>query len=158
MGDVFFYHLTEGSLEGTLPILIARARGQGWRIELRGRDQGRMARLDEALWLGPEEGFLPHGMAGGPHDALQTVILTVEGEAARDVACVMAVDGAALGAVEAGMLARGCVLFDGNDQSAVQRARDQWRALTGAGIGAKYWVQDGGRWVMKKDRAAGGSA
>jgi DNA polymerase-3 subunit chi len=158
LGEVYFYHLTESPLEATLPMLIARARGQGWRIEVRGRDTGRMVRLDEALWQGPDDGFLPHGMAGGLYDALQPVILTVEGQSAGDVACIMAVDGADLGAAEAGLRERACVIFDGNDTLALQRARDQWRTLTGAGIGAKYWAQDDGRWVMKQERAAGGSA
>ncbi len=76
MGEVWFYHLTEMRLEAVLPPLIARARGQGWRVEIRGRDAARMAALDAALWMGPEEGFMPHGMQGGPHDALQPVLLT----------------------------------------------------------------------------------
>ena len=154
MGDVYFYHLTESPLEAILPTLITRARGQGWRIELRGRDPARVARLDEALWLGADEGFLPHGLAGGPHDGLQPVILTVAGQQVRDVACLMAVDGAEIDPSEVLVLQRASILFDGNDSAALARARDQWRSLTGAGIGAKYWAQADGRWVMKQERAA----
>jgi DNA polymerase-3 subunit chi len=156
MGDVYFYHLTESPLETTLPTLILRARAQGWRIEVRGRDAERMARLDAALWLGPEEGFLAHGLAGGPHDDRQPVILTVAGQQAGEVACIIAVDGAELGTAEAGRAQRCCIVFDGNDSPMTDLARQQWRALTSSGIGAKYWAQDGGGWVMKQERAAGG--
>ena len=69
MGSALFYHLTRSAAEQLLPVLIGKSRAAGWRVELRGTDAGRMARLDEALWQG--EGFLPHGLAGGPHDALK---------------------------------------------------------------------------------------
>jgi DNA polymerase-3 subunit chi len=45
------------------------------------------------------------------------------------------------------------ILFDGSDTAAVAQARGQWRLLTGAGVGAKYWAQEGGRWVMKAEKA-----
>lgn len=151
MGDVFFYHLTERPLEAVLPPLLSRAVGQGWRVELRGRDAARMAALDLALWRG--EGFLPHGLAGGPHDGLQPVLLT-HAPAGPGFACVMAVDGAGLAPGEMAQVARGCILFDGTDPAAVEAARGQWRTLTGAGVGAKYWAEAGGRWEMKMERAA----
>jgi DNA polymerase-3 subunit chi len=152
MGEVWFYHLTETPLEAALPPMLIRSRAQGWRVEVRGRDPGRMAALDAALWLGPEEGFLPHGLQGGPHDAAQPVLLTTQA-AGAGFACVMAVDGALLEAGELAGLARACVLFDGNDTDATAAARDQWRVLTGEGVGAKYWAQEDGRWVMKSEKA-----
>ena len=154
MGEVYFYHLTDTPLERTLPPLLTRSLANGWRVELRGSDPHRMDLLDQALWLGPEEGFLPHGLQGGPHDALQPVLLTWTA-AVGGIACLMAIDGAEVAAEEAAALARTCILFDGADEAAKARARDQWRALTGAGLGAKYWAQDGGGWVMKQEKQAG---
>jgi DNA polymerase III subunit chi len=148
MGAAYFYLLTETSVEQTLPNLIARAQGQGWQIELRGTDPARMAQLDAALWLGPEEGFLAHGLAGGPHDALQPVLLTT---APTDRACVMCVDGAEVSHDQVQAAQRVCILFDGNDSEALTAARAQWKDLTGAGCAAQYWAQDGGRWVMKAE-------
>ena len=78
MGAVYFYHLTRQPLEHTLPVLLDKARQAGWRIAVRGTDPARMDWLDEKLWLGPEDGFLPHGRAGGPHDAEQPILLTAE--------------------------------------------------------------------------------
>jgi DNA polymerase-3 subunit chi len=69
MAMVMFYHLTRGTVEDTVTNLLARAHGQGWRVMLRGTDAARLDRLDQWLWLYPPDGFLPHGLAGGAHDA-----------------------------------------------------------------------------------------
>jgi len=151
MGAVYFYHLTRQPLERTLPVLLDKARQAGWRIAVRGTDPARMDWLDEKLWLGPEDGFLPHGCAGGPHDAAQPILLTTEAQAANEPACVMAVDGAAVDPAEVAALERVCILFDGNDDAAVQHARGQWKALTGAGCAAQYWSEESGRWEKKAE-------
>ncbi|HBS48701.1 MAG TPA: DNA polymerase III subunit chi [Rhodobacteraceae bacterium] len=153
MGAAYFYHLTRRPLEATLPMLLEKARAAGWRVAVRGTDAERLARLDTALWTaGPEDGFLPHGLAGGPHDAAQPILLTTAREAANDPACVMSVDGAEVAPQEVGALERVCVLFDGNDGAALERARAQWKALTGAGCAAQYWSEESGRWEKKAER------
>ena len=43
------------------------------------------------------------------------------------------------------------ILFDGQDPAAVEAARSQWRDVTGAGLAAVYWAQEGGRWVKKHE-------
>ncbi|CUH88986.1 DNA polymerase III subunit chi [Phaeobacter sp. CECT 5382] len=151
MGAVYFYHLTRRPLQDTLPVLLEKARGAGWRIAVRGQMQDRMAWLDESLWQGADDSFLAHGLAGGPHDALQPVLLTTSQEAANAPDCVMAVDGAEVQAEEVQSLARVCILFDGTDPQAVQQARGQWKALTDAGCSAQYWSEESGRWEKKAE-------
>lgn len=149
MGNVLFYHLTRSTAEALVPSLIGKSRQAGWRVELRGTDAARMERLDELLWQG--DGFLPHGLAGGPHDALQPVLLTVAGQGeAMGADCLMAIDGAVVDPAECASAQRVCVIFDGNDSAALNLARDQWKALTGAGISAEYWSEAGGRWERKR--------
>ncbi len=151
MGAVYFYHLTRQPLEQTLPVLLDKARQAGWRIAVRGTDPARLDWLDEKLWLGPEEGFLPHGRAGGPHDADQPILLTTEFEAANEPSCVMAVDGASVEPSEVEAMERVCILFDGNDGEAVQHARGQWKTLTSAGCSAQFWSEESGRWEKKAE-------
>jgi DNA polymerase-3 subunit chi len=156
MGTVLFYHLTRSPPEVLIPVLAEKALGQGWRVCLRGTDRARMQWLDEKLWLSPEDGFLPHGLAGGAHDADQPVLLCWEpGPAANAAACLVALDGAEVAADEAAALARACILFDGADPAAVEAARGQWRRLTQAGVGAQYWSEEGGRWQKKAESAGG---
>lgn len=151
MGAVYFYHLTRAPLEVTLGLLAEKSLAAGWRVELRGRSQELLTRLDTALWT--REGFLPHGLAGGPHDADQPILLTTGagGNAAR---CVMCLEGASISVEEIAALERACILFDGHDPAAVDHARGQWKQLTGAGAVAQYWSEDSGRWEKKAESGA----
>ena len=148
MGAVYFYHLTERPLEATLPVLIGKALEAGWRVAVRGRDDALLERLDKQLWQG--DGFLPHGRSGGPHDADQPVLLTIDA-ATNAATCLMSVGGADITAAEVQSSDRACVLFDGADEAAVEHARTQWRTLTDAGVAAQYWSEDGGRWQKKAE-------
>ncbi len=156
MGEVYFYHLTRSPLEGTLPMLLEKARAAGWRVIVRGSDAARLQWLDEKLWLTGDEAFLAHGLAGGEHDAAQPILLTQGTENPNGAACLMAVDGAPVSADEVSALERVCVLFDGNDPGALEAARGQWKALSAAGCAAQYWSQEGGRWEKKAEARPGG--
>lgn len=151
MGAAYFYHLTRAPLEVTLPILLGKALGAGWRIAVRGTDLKHMEWLDEKLWLGPDDGFLPHGLAGGEHEKNQPILLGVDQVAVNDPACVMTVGGADISADEVNALERVCVLFDGNDPAAVDVARGQWKLLKDAGCKAQYWSEESGRWEKKAE-------
>lgn len=157
MGAAYFYHLTDSTLEAALPQLIERARGAGWKVVVRGTGADGLEQLDRALWMGPEEGFLPHGRAGGAHDALQPVLLcTPDQPVTNGAACLMAVSGAEVSQADVEGFERLCILFDGLDGNAVAVARAQWKALTGAGCAALYWAQEDGRWVKKAESGANG--
>ena len=151
MGAAYFYHLTRRPLQETLPVLLQKARGAGWRIAVRGTMADRMSWLDACLWQGSADSFLAHGLAGGPHDALQPILLTTTTESANAPDCLMTVDGAAVTPEEVQALERVCILFDGTDPDAVQQARGQWKSLTGAGCSAQYWAEESGRWEKKAE-------
>jgi DNA polymerase III subunit chi len=151
VGEVYFYHLTRTPLEETLRTLVEKSLAAGWRVAIRGRSDAVLDRLDAALWLGDKTAFLPHGRAGGPQDADQPVLLTRDAAAPNGASCVVSVDGAAIAPEEVAGLARAMILFDGNDPAGLDVARDQWRALKAAGVKAKYWSEDGGRWAMKQE-------
>ncbi|AUM74663.1 DNA polymerase III subunit chi [Paracoccus jeotgali] len=149
MGKALFYHLTRSDARGLLPNLLGKALAAGWRVELRAPDPARLQALDEELWL--LDGFLPHGMAGGAHDARQPVLLRPADAppAANAPDCLMTLDGAAVDPAEAVALSRLCIIFDGNDAAAVETARAQWRLLTKGGVEAEYWSEADGRWQKK---------
>ncbi len=152
MGAVYFYHLTRNPLEVTLGVLVEKSLAAGWRVELRGRAPEMMERLDQALWM--REGFLPHGLSGGPHDAMQPVLLTTGHGGAQGgnaASCVISLGGAEISASEIATLDRACILFDGHEYDAVQHARGQWKSLTGEGVSAQYWSEESGRWEKKAE-------
>lgn len=153
MGVVRFYHMTRSPLEATLARLLERAHAAGLRVEVRGTDALRLDWLDQKLWLGEESGFLPHGLAGGPHDVLQPILLTTAEVAASDTRCVMAIDGAPVDPDEAARMDRTFILFNGDDPAAVAHARGQWRVLAAAGLAAEYWAETEGRWEQRSSSA-----
>ncbi|MGI3164703.1 DNA polymerase III subunit chi [Pseudooceanicola sp. 200-1SW] len=152
MGEVYFYHLTRSSVDGALQNLLPRALAGGWRVAVRAQEPDRLDWLDQKLWLGPEEGFLPHGQDKAPHAELQPVLLTL-GQPANAPDCLMCIDGAALTPEEVGGVKRACILFDGHDEPALVHARGQWKALTAAGCPAVYWSEESGRWEKKAESA-----
>lgn len=151
MGAAYFYHLTRRPLQETLPVLLQKARGAGWRIAVRGQVADRMSWLDDSLWQGSADSFLAHGLEGGLHDALQPILLTTTQDSANQPECLMTVDGAEVTAEEVQALERVCILFDGNNETALQQARAQWKSLTAAGCSAQYWSEESGRWEKKAE-------
>jgi DNA polymerase-3 subunit chi len=151
MGAAWFYHMTRKPLEETLPVLLDRARGAGWRVAIRGTDPARLAWLDDKLWLLSDDGFLPHGVAGGEFDADQPVLLTTGTAMPNGATYLVAIDGAEVTPAEVAAMERVSVMFDGHDPDALARARAQWKALTGAGCAAAYWSEESGRWEKKAE-------
>jgi len=154
LGAVYFYHLTRRPLEVTLRVLLEKSLAAGWRVAVRGRTEEMLDRLDEQLWLRPEDGFLPHGRAGGGFDADQPIVLTTARQVSNRASCVISVEGAEIAADEVAPLDRAMVLFDGHDPAAVQTARGQWQTLTKAGAQAQYWSEESGKWERKAESGA----
>ncbi len=153
MSDVFFYHLTSSPLEQVLPDLLGLCLKRHWRVCVRGPDPARLARLDDRIWLHREDGFLPHGLAGGAHDVRQPILLTTEG-AVNHAQVLMLVDGARPDPSEVADYERVCLLFDGNNDDATTAAREDWKTIVAANIPAQYWAQDDGRWQKKAESTA----
>ena len=149
MGAAYFYHLTRQPLEVALPALLEKASGASWRIEVRGTSLERMQWLNDKLWLGPDDGFLAHGLAGSDKDLHQPILLTTNAESGFP--CIMSVDGAIIEAQEVNDSQRVCILFDGLNETAMQQARGQWKTLTEAGCAAQYWSEESGRWQKMAD-------
>ncbi len=154
MGTAYFYHLMRRSVDAALTELLARSMHRNWRVQVRCGAAGRLEWWDQKLWLGPEDGFLAHGIAGGAHDAYQPVLLTTSTDAPVDRSVLLAVDGARITAQDVATTERACLLFAAADEGAVQMARDQWRDLTTLGSAAQYWSDETGRWEMKAERPA----
>lgn len=149
-----FYHLTRSGAEATLLALLPRSLAAGWRVMIRGANRGTLDKLDARLWLDPEDGFLPHGMEGGPHDADQPVLLG-QGRAVNGAQVLALLDGAEVEVDEARGMERVWAIFDGGDSAAVAQARVQWVRLTGAGLAAQYWSEESGRWEKKAEKVSG---
>lgn len=149
MTEILFYHLQNQPLEAVLPNLVEKSRERGWQAAIQAASEERLQALDDHLWTFREDSFLPHGTDRDPDAASQPVVLTLR-EANPNAASIrFLLEGSDLPA-DAGDYERICVLFDGTDQDALLRAREQWREAKEAGHAVAYWQQDAaGRWQKK---------
>ena len=152
MGEVRFYHLTERPLEQVLPVMLARSLERGWRVLVRGTDPARIETLSARLWSHGDASFLPHGTQADGQPERQPVWLCCDTENPNDANTLFLIDNAEAELEELAAMAMVAVLFDGLDEAAVARAREQWRLVSEAGLTAVYWAQDeGGAWVKKHE-------
>ena len=154
MGEVRFYHLTERPLEQVLPVMLARSLERGWRVVVRGTDPAWIETLSARLWSHGDASFLPHGTQADGDAARQPVWLCCDAENPNDANTLFLIDNAEAELEELAAMAMVAVLFDGLDEAAVARAREQWRLVSEAGLTAVYWAQDeGGAWVKRRQTA-----
>lgn len=140
---VDFYQLSETAVEAALPALAAKMREAGAKVLVVSADEAQRARISEALWA-PTGTFLAHGLAGGPDDARQPILLSGSLEAANEARFLALADGQWRAGAEA--FERVFLLFD---NSTIDDARATWRSLDGrADTVRNYWRQEGRGWVQ----------
>ncbi len=149
MTEVRFYHLTRGTLEGSLPVMLDRTLARGQRAVVQAASGERVEALVNHLWTYNEASFLPHGSAKDGRAAEQPVWLTADAAPAPNEAEVLFLtDGAQSSLIGDYKLC--AVLFDGNSDEALAASRDHWRQLKEEGHELTYWQQDeDGRWQQK---------
>jgi DNA polymerase-3 subunit chi len=147
--EILFYHLQHQPLERVLPTLVERSLERGWQAAIQAASEERLSALDDQLWTFSDESFLPHGTDRDPDPASQPVVLTLREVNPNGASIRFLVEGADL-PPDAADYARICILFDGSDQDALLRAREQWKQAKDAGHAVAYWQQDeSGRWNKK---------
>jgi DNA polymerase-3 subunit chi len=148
MTKVLFYHLERQPLERVLPELLEKCLQRQWRAVVQVGSEERCAALDAHLWTYRQEGFLPHGTAKDGHASAQPIYLTTTDENPNRATVRFLADGVETAAFDD--YERVVLLFDGNDQEAVDRAREIWTVAKAAGCEATYWQQnERGGWEKK---------
>lgn len=149
MAEVWFYHIERKSADEELPGLLQRGIDRGLRLAVATTTIERVKELSSKLWgAGPTQ-FIPHGFDGEPYPELQPIFITETGQWSNAARYCFYLDGATPSSLDT--LDRASILFDGNDETAVQQARDLWRRFKAENATIRYWKQDeDGRW---KDQA-----
>jgi DNA polymerase-3 subunit chi len=142
---VDFYQLGGSSPEQIIASIAGKLLAEDGRLLIVAGDDGVLARLDRTLWDQGDTNFLPHGIAGGPDDARQPILLSTSPDAPNLARNMLIADGewreAALS------YDRAFYLFDGDT---LEGARLAWKLLSGrVGVERRYWAQSDGRWVKK---------
>jgi DNA polymerase-3 subunit chi len=137
--EVWFYHLERSRLEQVLPELLEKTLARGWRASVRSTNSDRIGQFDDWLWSYRDDSFLAHGLEGEPFADRQPILLGQGSDNPNGAKALFLVDGA-----EAGDLAgfeRCVMIFDGQDEDSVARARAQWTKLRSMGHPVAYWRQ-----------------
>ncbi|MGB5949977.1 MAG: DNA polymerase III subunit chi [Parvibaculum sp.] len=148
MTEVLFYHLQNATLEQVLPQLLERSLARPWRCVVKVGNPERLETLVNELWTWRDDAFLPHGTREDGPAELQPIFLTVDDENPNGAQVLFLVDGAEPGDLSG--YERCVLMFDGRDEAALGRAREQWKRLKAEGHDATYWQQnEQGRWEKK---------
>ena len=146
--EVNFYHLTRSSLEDTLPRLLTKTLQAGERAVVLLGSPERVDALNTHLCVYDPDGFLPHGAARDGEADRQPIWLTHLDENPNGAGFLFVADRARSGRV--GDYKRCFELFDGRDETAVDDARERWKAYKTAGHAVAYWQQtETGGWEKK---------
>jgi DNA polymerase III subunit chi len=146
--EVLFYHLTESRLEEALPPLIERSLQRGWRVVVQTGSDERRDALDQILWTYRDESFVPHGTDVADHPEMQPVLISSSHSNANGANIRFLVDDADPPALDD--YERVVFMFDGHDQTQLEKARLHWKRLKDAGVAMTYWQQtQDRRWVQK---------
>ena len=148
MSKVFFYQ-THREQEIVLRKILEKSRDLDWKILVRGTKRDRIERLDDYLWKIPEDGFLPHGIAGGDHDHLQPILLAKDNESLEQREALVLIDGANASRNEVEAVNRVSVVFESRDQEVVRTARELWKTLREKGLPLEFWSEEARGWVKK---------
>ncbi|MFT3724423.1 MAG: DNA polymerase III subunit chi [Hyphomonadaceae bacterium] len=138
----WFYHIEHTSLDAAIAPLIEKCLERKWRVVVVGHDET-LERLNKGLWTYREDSFLPHGRARADA-AKHPVLLSTEAVATNGAKVALLLDGSDTAAEE---FERVMVVFDGGDEIARSKARQQYKAATDGGVAARYFQQErGGGW------------
>jgi DNA polymerase-3 subunit chi len=143
--QIDFYQLAGTPAEQVIASLAEKVLGSGGRLLIVAHDEGFLTRLDRMLWDQDSASFLPHGIAGGPDDARQPILLSKNPDAPNLARNMLIADG--IWREAALSYDRGFYLFD---NATLEGARKAWKALANAeNLQRRYWAQVDGRWKQQ---------
>ena len=145
-GEALFYGLRGTSLEGPLRELLQKSLERGWRVVVRAGSAERVEALNDALWLGPEQYFIPHGSGADGFGSRQPVYLTDGDENPNGARVLFLLEGV-LGDVSG--YERCVSLFDGGDSETLSLVGEQERVLGDLGYSIQRWERGEGGWEKR---------
>lgn len=133
----WFYHIEQGSVDAAIAPLIEKCLERKWRVLVVAHEET-LQRLDRALWTWRDDSFVPHGRAR-TDAAKHPVLLSTEAVPVNGAKVAVLLDGSD---ADPAQFERIMVVFDGGDETARAKARQQYKAATDAGGNARYFQQE----------------
>ena len=148
MTEILFYHLTEKTLEQTLPGLLEKSLERDWKAVVQVGSAERLEALDTHLWSYRDDSFLAHSSTRDDKESEHPMWLTLENDNPNQAQIRFMVDGATPDELED--YERAVYIFDGHDEAAVAHARERWQIEKALDHDITYWQQKpNGSWEKK---------
>ncbi|MBQ9270745.1 MAG: DNA polymerase III subunit chi [Alphaproteobacteria bacterium] len=149
MSRIDFYHLQRQTLEEVLPKLLQKAYAADKRVLLKLPTE-KVEEINTLLWTYNDESFLPHGSKKDGFAEEQPIWLTDTDNNANNAQFLFLACGVQSEVECAAAFERVFNIFDGNNQTALEQARQLWKIYKEAGFEVHYWQQTStGSWEQK---------
>ncbi|MCL2474055.1 MAG: DNA polymerase III subunit chi [Alphaproteobacteria bacterium] len=144
MTEIHFYHLTRKTLEQVLPELLAKTLERDLRAVVKTANAAQSEELAKFLWVYTQDSFLPHGTEEDKEAESQPIWITHKDENPNMAAFLFLTNMAESDKMSG--YERVCNIFDGNNENALQKAREMWKALQSMPYKLTYWKQTDTGW------------
>ena len=149
MTEVLFYHLQNQAAESVLPPLLERSLARGWKVVVQTASEERADAIDTHLWTYSDDSFLPHGTWRDRDAAEQPIVIAVTMDNPNGASVRFLIDCDVL-PEDSAAYERLVLVFNGDDDEALQAARGIWTRAKANGFDVTYWQPDEqGRWQRK---------
>jgi DNA polymerase-3 subunit chi len=147
--EVLFYHLQDTTLEKVLPPLLEKSLERGWRVAVQAGSEERAETLDAHLWTYREDSFLPHGTWRDSDVMSHPIVLVVDDGNPNNANVRFIVDVGGL-PKDCATYDRVVMVFNGDDDEALDAARAAWSDGKSRGLDLTYWQTDEhGKWQKR---------
>jgi len=146
--EISFYHLTAQPLNIALPKLLSKVRTANMKVVVKVRTLEDMNDIDQLLWTYEAESFLAHDTLKSKYQKDQPIYITTDEENPAIADVLVLTDGSISEDMES--YKRVLEIFDGNNSSALDAARERWSKYKNDGYVISYFQQtESGGWVKK---------
>lgn len=146
--DISFYHLTLQPLSVALPKLLSKVREANMKAVVKVPSADHRDDIDQALWTYDKASFLAHDTEKSKYAQDQPIYITTGEENPASADVLVLTDGTTTELMDG--YKRVLEMFDGNNPTSVEAARERWAGYKKAGHDISYFQQtDTGGWTKK---------
>lgn len=146
--EISFYHLTLQPLSVALPKLLCKVREANMKAVVKVPSAVHMDDIDQALWTFDKESFLAHDTEQSKYPEDQPIYITTGEDNPASADVLVLTDGTTTELMDG--YKRVLEMFDGNNPTAVEAARERWSSYKKDGHDISYFQQtETGGWTKK---------
>ncbi len=156
MTEIRFYHLQRKTINQALPEILNKIYSMGKKVIVKTADDKKATDIDKLLWSYQDTSFLPHGKAKDLENASkQPILITTEDQNLNSAEILILLDSVTSDYINDYDIC--CEIFDGNNQDALNQARQHWKEYKELDIFDLVYYQQSetGAWAEKTRVKAG---